>query len=176
MACNVRRRRRVLGHSDIPDNYMGDGLTKREAMRSHPASTITLKTAKQLVKKKSKTSRQASGSWRNRERNWEKNICVPDLNDSIRYFTKKDQSTISRLRTQHLPSNTIINRICRQHIPECRLCSLPLETVDHNLFECKALADIRNLVLPQRSNTLNSVNSDKQQLEEKYKFYYLALE
>ncbi|BFZ15544.1 hypothetical protein BsWGS_18583 [Bradybaena similaris] len=63
----------------------------------------------------------------------------------------------------------------RQHTQQCPLCSHPCETVDHHLFKCSALADIRNLLLPPIPNTQNTLYGDRQQLEKTCKFHYLAL-
>ncbi|BFZ04134.1 hypothetical protein BsWGS_07173 [Bradybaena similaris] len=165
----------IPGHSDIPGNDAADKLAKRGAKRIQQETPTSLQTVKQLINTKSKSiwlNRWATGDT---GRAFYRYMSTPDRNDNINYLTRKDQSTIFRLRTQHIQLNAHLNRICRQHTQQCPLCSHPCETVDHHLFKCSALADIRNLLLPPIPNTQNTLYGDRQQLEKTCKFHYLAL-
>lgn len=62
-----------------------------------------------------------------------------DRNDSIQNLMRKDQFSSCTYKM-----NVHLNRICQQNIPECKLFRL-YKTVDYNLYECKALDDIRKI-------------------------------
>lgn len=90
----------------------------------------------------------------------------------IKYLTRKDQSTVFRLRRQRIQFNSDLNRICWQQIRECQLFSYAYETVDHQLFECKSLDDIKNHLSPSRPNKLNKLNGGWRKLEKICKFNF----
>ena len=62
---------------------------------------------------------------------------------------------IFQLRTGHVPLNGYLHRIKPQQSPACPLCNEPEETVNHLLFECRALADLRERFLPKPHNVEN---------------------
>ena len=86
-----------------------------------------------------------------------KYMTTQKANDDIDKLCRKDQATIFRLRTQHIPLNQHLNRIGVIAEKACPLCNHPEETVEHHLFHCPRLSDLRTQLLsplPDIHNTL----------------------
>ena len=66
----------------------------------------------------------------------------PNKADPINELKRKDQVTIFRLRTQHVPLNHHFNRFNPMHEPHCPMCDFAYETTEHFLFECPKLLDL----------------------------------
>ena len=96
-------------------------------------------------------------------------------NDSIKLLDRKDQTAIFRLRTGHLPLNSHLNRINPMHPPMCLLCDYAYETVEHLLFHCPRLQDIRKQLLPPLPDTDNTLYSSPHQLKNTANYYFMAL-
>ena len=85
-----------------------------------------------------------------------------------------DQSIIFQLRTQQLPLNQHLNRIGVKQTAACPLCDYPTETVEHHLFFCRKLTDLRGCFLPKVPHTANCLYSSKEQLERTCTYYRMA--
>ena len=68
---------------------------------------------------------------------------TPKPKDSINDFKRNESVTIFHIRTQHVPLNSHLRRIGVTQDCSCSLCPFPDETVEHHLFECPALDDLR---------------------------------
>ena len=99
----------------------------------------------------------------------------PNPNDNINNLCRKEQATIFRLRTGHIQLNGHINRIQPQHPPMCPLCDCAYETVNHHLFDCPALSDIRATLLPWRPDKYNTLYGTTKQLKNTCRYHFLAL-
>ena len=75
-------------------------------------------------------------------------MAAPKRADPINDLNRKDQSTIFRLRTQHIGLNKHLYRIGATLTSACPLCDCLEETVEHHLFHCAPLADLRKQFLP----------------------------
>ena len=93
----------------------------------------------------------------------------------MKLLPRKDQCTIFRLRTQHIALKAHINKINPEHPPLCYLCNDPYETVDHVLFKCNQLLDLRKKFLPTQPHTQNCLYSTYEQLTRTSKYFHLAL-
>ena len=94
--------------------------------------------------------------------------------DCIKQLKRKDQTTIFRLRTQHIPLNSHLNRINPEKPPHCVLCDHPYETVEHVLFDCKEVEDLRFLYLPSLPTLENTLYCSREQLENTALFYNMT--
>jgi len=101
-------------------------------------------------------------------------VAAPKKNDPINSLKRKDQVIIFRLRTTHVPLNAHLSRILNDHQPNCTLCNQEEETVKHFLFDCPALADLREVYLPDSPTMYNTLYEDTNQLEKTSKFFQMA--
>ena len=87
--------------------------------------------------------------WSNEETGRElfRHMPVPKRADNVNTLNRKDQSTIFRMRTQHIALNKHLHRIGAHTTPACPLCDNPNETIDHHLLHCAPLSDLRNQFL-----------------------------
>ena len=103
-----------------------------------------------------------------------KNMTTPNKKDAINRLERRNQTIIFRLRTQHIPLNSHLNRFNPEREPICQLCPHPYETVNHFLFECPNLEDIRTSLLPPSPNINNTLYADASQLNQTSKFFVMA--
>ena len=94
---------------------------------------------------------------------------------------KKEQDNIYfgqyifRLRTQHIPLHSHLNRIGAIAEKTCPLCGHPEETVEHHLFQCSNLEDLRRQLLPPQPDIHNTLFSTSRQLKSTCTFHYMSL-
>ena len=98
----------------------------------------------------------------------------PQAKDPINYLKRKEQVVIFRLRTNHIQLNAHLSRITSNHQPTCNLCGYKDETVQHFLFDCPPLQDLRKEFLPLNPDRENTLYQSKQQLIQTYKYYQNA--
>ena len=67
----------------------------------------------------------------------------PKHKDPIKKLKREDQTIIFRLRTRHVPLNNHLKRINVKNTATCPLCGYLDETVEHHLFDCVALKELR---------------------------------
>ena len=135
----------IPGHTDIPGNDKADMLAKKGAQTTQPNKPITLQTAKQKVKQAYKKEWMDIWTSGPTARKVFAHMKQVQPKDCIKQLKRKDQTTIFRLRTQHIPLNSHLNRINPEKPPHCVLCDHPYETVEHVLFDCKEVEDLRFL-------------------------------
>ena len=105
------------------------------------------------------------------ERKMYENMKKVNHKDNILKLKRKDQTTIFRLRTQHIPLNFHLNRMNPEKPPHCILCDHPYETIEHVLFECERLDDLRQLYLPSNPTIESTLYCSLAQLEKTALFY-----
>ena len=98
----------------------------------------------------------------------------PLKNDPLNKLERKEQSVIFRLRTQHAPLNYHLNRLNQMHEPLCPLCDHAYETIEHFLFECPNLKDLRQKLLPPMPDIDNTLFGNLSQLMNTSKYYFMA--
>ena len=97
-----------------------------------------------------------------------KHMTTPNTNDNFDKLTRKDQATIFRLRTEHIPLNSHLNRIGATVDKACPLYNHPEETVEHHLFYCTKLKDLRERFLPSQSDTQNTAETLRRRTKRAY--------
>ena len=50
-------------------------------------------------------------------------VTAPNKNDPINSLPRNEQVSIFRLRTTHTPLNAHLNKILKEHLPNCNLCN-----------------------------------------------------
>ena len=176
---SFRKRRLVLqwipGHAGIPGNEKADRLAKHGSGLEQPQISTTYQTAKQIIKNNYKEEWMNSWARGTTGRVLYNHMSTTKTNDPIRLLNRKHQSHIFQLRVQHTPLNNHLNRINPEYPPMCVLCDSPHETVDHILFECPKLEDLRQRLLPSSPDTENTLYGNHIQLEKTSNFYGMAL-
>ena len=165
----------IPGHSNTPGNDVADKLAKTGSKQEQPQTPTTLQTAKKILKTANKETWMNRWAMGNTGREVYKYMACPNPKDNISLLERRDQSTIFRLRTQHIQLNDHLSRILPQHTPECRMCTHPKETVKHHLFECPALENLRTMLLPPRPDKWNTLYGTKQQLINTCRYHHMAL-
>ena len=92
-----------------------------------------------------------------------RHMAKPQSNDPINRMKRKDQSLIFQLRTQHIQLNQHLNRIGVKESAACPLYGHHSGTVEHNLFDCRKLTDLRGCFLPRLPSIANCLYSTKTQ-------------
>ena len=93
-----------------------------------------------------------------------RHMTKPLLKDPINVLRREDQALIFQLRSQHVPLNCHLIRIGVQESAACSLCDYPSEAVEHHLFFCNKLTDLRGRFLPNISNISNCPYTKTKQL------------
>ena len=165
----------IPGHTNIDGNEIADKLSKIGAQQEQPLKPTPYNTAKQMINNNYKEE------WMNMWATGQKGRAVyqqmnkVNKKDALHSLTRKEQTAIFRLRTQHVPLNFHLNRINPQHIPTCPLCPTPLETTEHFLFDCPGLHDLRQQFLPPSPSISNCLYCNKEQLSKTSTYYFMAL-
>ena len=89
-------------------------------------------------------------------------------------LSRNEQTTIFRLRTEHIALNYHLNRIKPEHPPNCILCNDPYETVNHHLYKCPALGDLRDALLPPSLDPESCLYSSTEQLKKTCQYHLIS--
>ena len=165
----------IPGHTDIPGNEKADRLSKRGAQKEQPHKSTPLKTAKQIIQCNYKEEWMNMWATGQTGRVVYKHMNSTKQHDNIRSLTRKEQVTIFRLRTQHVPLNQHLNRINPQLPPMCPLCDEHFETTEHLLLKCPKLESLRKELLPPSPDIRTTLYSTTEQLRKTSQFYSMAL-
>ena len=165
----------IPGHTNIEGNDIADKLAKQGANSDQPQKPITLQTAKLIIKQNYKEEWMNMWARGTTGRAVYNHMSTTKTKDPIRSLQRKEQCAIFRLRTQHVPLNSHLNRINPEHAPLCELCDNPNETVEHLLFRCPKLQDLRLQLLPPIPDVDNSLYSTLEQLQKTAQYYFMAL-
>ena len=98
----------------------------------------------------------------------------PGPNDSINQLQRKEQASIFRLRSGHIPLNAHLTRIKVRTSPDCPLCGWAEETVTHHLSDCPALEDLRSEYLPPKPDTANTLYGNPDSLRDTHTYHVMA--
>ena len=140
-----------------------------------PERCVSQETAKQILK--SNRNIEWHNNWAKSEkgRDMFKYLPIPNKKDPINFLERKDQVAIFRLRSNHIQLNAHLSRILKDHNPACSLCGYREESVQHFLFECPPLQDIRSQFLPPNPTRENTLYAPKPQLLNTSSFYHEAM-
>ena len=165
----------IPAHTGIPGNERADALAKKGASLPQPDIPTDYNTCCQMIKSNSKEEWMNNWATGKTGRRMYDHMCKPKKQDPINKLRRKDQSIIFQLRTQHLPLNQHLHRIGVKQSAACPLCDYPSETVEHHLFFCRKLTDIRGCYLPKVPHTANCLYTSFEQLEKTCTYYRMAL-
>ena len=98
----------------------------------------------------------------------------PNTNDSTNNLNRQEQSIIFRLRTKHVTLNNHLNKITKNHKPNCRHCNFEKETVNHFLLKCPQLNELREKYLPEYPTINNCLYASTEQLQKTCKYFIKA--
>ena len=92
-------------------------------------------------------------------------MTTPKPKDSIN--EPKSNESVTIFRIPNTTCSTELTPTENRRVTEdssCPLCPCPDETVEHHLFECSALADLRAHYLPLNTTIENTLYTDSKQL------------
>ena len=165
----------IPSHCGIEGNERADTLAKRGASMIQPERCVSQGTAKQILKSNRTIEWHNSWARSDKGRILFNYMPVPNKKDPINTLPRKDQVAIFRLRTNHIQLNAHLSRILKDHNPACPLCDYKEESVQHFLFDCPLLQDIRSKFLPLNPTRENTLYSPKPQLLKTSSFYHEAM-
>ena len=139
----------------IRGNEHADRLAKQGASKDQPEKLCSYNTIRQILRNNFKEIWYNRWAMGNTGRAMYKEMDKPKPQDPINQLSRPDQSLIFQFRTQHTMLNCDINRFNPLHLPLCRNCGHPYETVGHVLFECPVLEESRRQLLPWLPSTEN---------------------
>ena len=165
----------IPGHSDTPGNDKADKLAKKGSEQSQPQTRATYKTVKTILRANIKEEWLRGWTTAETGRELFRYMESPKRTDNLNNLNRKDQSTIFRMRTQHIALNKHLHRIGAHTTSSCPLCDHPEETINHHLFYCAPLADLRRQFLSPQLDKQNLLFGNVKQLQDTCKFHYMAL-
>ena len=153
---------------------MVDELAKRGTNLPQPENPVTYQTACQMIK--SNLHEEWMNSWasQTKGRHMYSHMTKPNRRDPINKLQREDQSIIFRLRTRHIPLNNHLKRINIKTSAACPLCDHPDETVEHHLFDCIKLRELRERFLPANPNIHKCLYGSSEQMRKTCSFFKLA--
>ena len=165
----------IPAHTGIPGNERADELAKKGASLPQPEVPVTYSTCRQMIRSNLKEDWLNKWATGKTGRPMYGHMTRPQPNDTINKLKRRDQSTIFQLRTQHLPLNQHLHWIGVKPSAACPLCDHHSETVEHLLFDCRKLTDLRGCFLPKLPTISNCLYSTRKQLEQTCNYYRIAL-
>ena len=165
----------IPSHCEIPGNDKADNLAKIGAKQQQPNTPVSQRTCKQILKGDCKERWLKEWALCDKGRKYYTFRQKPCKEDPINTLRRRDQVIIFRLRTEHVPLNMHLNRINPEHPPLCELCEHPYETVEHVLFQCHELKNLRDKYLPDSPDLENTLYSSAEQLVRTATFYNMAI-
>ena len=164
----------IPSHCQIKGNERADALAKKGSTEEQPERSVTQSTCKQIITSKTKTEWINNWALGSTGRAIYPYMTTPTNTDSIDNLGRREQCIIFRLRSQHIALNMHLNKLDPTQEPVCPLCPCPYETVEHFLFECPALQQLRTTYLPYDPDIGNTLYSDIQQLQNTARYYVMA--
>ena len=164
----------IPGHANIPGNERADTLAKKGASRPQTDVPTSLETAKQIIRCNKKEEWMNDWASSTTGRAIFSHMTTPTPKDNINSLKRCEQTTIFRLRSQHVPLNSHLKRIGVIANSSCPLCPCPDETVGHHLLQCPALKDLRSLYLPTNPSIENTLYTSSRQLRNTHTFFVMS--
>ena len=98
----------------------------------------------------------------------------PKHKNPIKKLKREEQTIIFRLRTRHIPLNNHLKRINVSNTAACPLCGYGDETVEHHLFDCVALKELRKRFLPPNANIHRCLYDTSEQMKKTCSYFRIA--
>ena len=164
----------IPGHAGVPGNETADKLAKRGAALPQPEKPATYETTCQMIR--SNLHEEWMNSWATGTtgRPMYAHMNKPKHKDPIKKLKREDQTIIFRLRTRHVPLNSHLKRIHVKNTATCPLCGHPDETVEHHLFDCVALKELRERFLPPNANLHKCLYDTSDQMRKTSSYFKIA--
>ncbi|XP_059179387.1 uncharacterized protein LOC131958396 [Physella acuta] len=133
----------VPGHVGLAGNEKADALANRGVRKV--AATIPVTYSECLVRLKESFKREWEKEWAegSKGRVVFKHMKKPSRSDPWWNLQRWQQSIITQLRTRHCPSKSYLSGLKITRDDQCRHCGNAVETVEHVIIECPALAQMR---------------------------------
>ena len=164
----------IPAHTGIPGNERADELAKRGANLPQLDIPVSYSTCCQMIKSNIKEDWLNKWATGTTGRPVFRHMAKPQIKDPINELSRKDQSLIFQLRTKHVPLNQHLNRIGVVQSAACPLCGYHTESVEHHLFYCRKLTDLRGCFLPKMPDISNCLYSSKKQLLQTCNYFRIA--
>ena len=164
----------IPSHCSISGNEAADKLAKEGSSMEQPETTVPQSTCKQMIKSNMQIEWLCDWAQDKTGRKLFPYMPKPNRNDPLNQLSRKQQTIIFRLRTQHVPLNAHFNRFNPMHEPMCLLCDHAYETVEHFLFECPKLKDLRECFLPPKPDIENTLFGSADQLGMTSEYFIMA--
>ena len=165
----------IPGHIGLAGNEQADRFAKKGAHSIQPERPVPYQTTKNIIKQAFREEWMNEWAKGDTGRKVYDHMNTIKPKDNLKLLNRSDQTTIFRLRTQHITLNQHLNRINPEIPPLCPLCDHHQESVEHFLFLCPNLTDLRQQLLPPIPSLENTLYSDKDQLLNTSKFYNMAM-
>ena len=164
----------IPGHQGIKGNEQADVLAKHGASLPQPEVPVSYDTVTKMIRSNIKEEWLTDWSKNSTGRALHEFMDAPKPKDPINTLKRQEQSLIFRLRTGHIPLNSHLHRIKKNHPAQCPLCGSPNETVEHHLLHCNRLNELRRDFLPAQPSIRNSLYGDSEQLRATCTFFNQA--
>ena len=164
----------IPSHCNIEGNEAADKLAKEGSTMEQPETAVPQSTCKQIIKSNIQIEWMCNWAQDKHGRTLFPYMPKPDKKDPLNQLNRKQQTIIFRLRTQHVPLNAHLNRFNPMHEPHCPLCDHAYETVEHFLFDCPKLKDIRESLLPPKPDIENTLFGNADQLGMTSEYFVIA--
>ena len=164
----------IPSHCNIDGNEAADKLAKEGSSMEQPENPVPQSTCKQMIKSNIQTEWMSDWALDKTGRKLFPYMPKPNKKDNLNQLNRKQQTIIFRLRTQHVPLNAHLNRINPMHEPLCPLCDHAYETVEHFLFDCQKLYDLRENFLPPKPDLENTLYGSVDQLGKTSEYFIMA--
>ena len=164
----------IPSHCNIGGNEAADKLAKEGSSMEQPENPVPQNTCKQIIKSNIQIQWMSDWAQDKTGRKLFPYMPKPNKKDNLNQLNRKQQAIIFRLRTQHVPLNAHLNRFNPMHEPLCPLCDHAYETVEHFLFDCQKLQDLRENFLPPKPDIENTLYGSVDQLGMTSEFFIMA--
>ena len=161
----------IPSHIGLKGNEIADQLAKQGSSLPQPQAPVSYETVSRMIKANQQENWLNSWASGTTGRNVYRYMNGPRPNDAVNGLARREQAVIFQLRTGHVPLNNYLHRMRPQQPPACPLCNEPEETVNHHLFECRGLVDLRERFLPKPHNIENVLYGNTHCLRQTFTFY-----
>ena len=164
----------IPSHCQINGNERADILAKKGASKEQPERPVSQATCRQIIRSNTQIEWLSQWALGTTGRAVFTHMAAPTQKDPIDNLGRRDQSIIFRLRSRHVALNMYLNKLNPMQEPVCPLCPCPYETVQHFLFECPELCQLRETYLPSCPDIGNTLYGDTDQLLNTAQYFIMA--
>ena len=133
----------IPSHCQIDGNERADALAKKGASKEQPERPVSQETCRQIIRNNTQIEWLSQWALGTKGRAVFTHMAAPTQTDPIDNLGRRDQSIIFRLRSRHVALNMHLNWLDPMQGAAFPLCPCPYKTVQHLLFECPELSELR---------------------------------